>query len=109
MIPYGASSGYLRLGGNVVGKHLPVPPGVTVLAGGTLLLDDPKAPPEALAAPPRVRDIAPTELAPPRMTADQAREQGYTGDSCTTCGGSRMKMAGHCQVCESCGTSSGCS
>lgn len=37
------------------------------------------------------------------------RAAGYTGDTCATCFGSRMRWAGHCQVCEDCGSSSGCS
>lgn len=42
----------------------------------------------------------PRRAAPPR--------EGYTGDVCPTCGGSRMRRAGSCSVCEECGTTSGC-
>lgn len=41
--------------------------------------------------------------------ASQARVAGYTGAICDVCGSPRMKMAGHCMVCEDCGTSTGCS
>ncbi len=33
----------------------------------------------------------------------------YTGDSCETCGSLKMRRAGACLVCDSCGSSSGCS
>jgi ribonucleoside-diphosphate reductase alpha chain len=39
----------------------------------------------------------------------QAQMQGYTGDQCTTCNSMRMKVSGHCMVCEDCGTTTGCS
>jgi hypothetical protein len=42
-------------------------------------------------------------------TEIDVRSQGYTGDVCSHCQGSRMRWAGHCQVCEDCGESSGCS
>jgi hypothetical protein len=42
--------------------------------------------------------------APP---AAAAREQGYSGDCCETCGGSRMRRAGKCLTCEECGGSNG--
>lgn len=38
-----------------------------------------------------------------------ARSMGYTGDVCSNCGSMQMQMAGHCQVCASCGTTTGCS
>jgi hypothetical protein len=38
-----------------------------------------------------------------------ARDMGYTGDQCSNCSSIRMKMAGHCMVCEDCGTTTGCS
>jgi hypothetical protein len=53
---------------------------------------------------------SPTELGPPEVSArDMAKGQGYTGDQCTNCNSMRMLIAGHCQVCEDCGTSTGCS
>ncbi|HTV71010.1 MAG TPA: vitamin B12-dependent ribonucleotide reductase [Rhizobiaceae bacterium] len=39
----------------------------------------------------------------------QALMQGYTGDMCSNCNSTRMKISGHCQVCEDCGTTTGCS
>lgn len=45
----------------------------------------------------------------PAMTSDVARQHGYTGDSCSNCGSMRMRIAGHCMVCEQCGTTTGCS
>lgn len=50
-----------------------------------------------------------TELGAGRMTRDQARGQGYTGNSCTHCGSLKMQIAGHCEVCAECGTTTGCS
>ena len=38
-----------------------------------------------------------------------ARASGYTGAVCDICGSSRMRTAGHCMVCEECGTTTGCS
>jgi hypothetical protein len=39
----------------------------------------------------------------------QARESGYTGNLCPSCGGCRMVRSGACEKCEDCGSSSGCS
>jgi ribonucleoside-diphosphate reductase alpha chain len=39
----------------------------------------------------------------------QAQLQGYTGDQCSNCNSMRMKVSGHCMVCEDCGTTTGCS
>lgn len=38
-----------------------------------------------------------------------AKAQGYTGDFCSKCSSSRVKVSGHCTVCEDCGETSGCS
>jgi ribonucleoside-diphosphate reductase alpha chain len=38
-----------------------------------------------------------------------ARNKGYTGDSCASCGSMRVKRNGACTVCEDCGATSGCS
>lgn len=38
-----------------------------------------------------------------------ARLSGYTGNACSNCGSMRMRISGHCQVCEECGTTTGCS
>jgi ribonucleoside-diphosphate reductase alpha chain len=36
-------------------------------------------------------------------------ELGYTGDSCTSCGSTKVRRNGSCTVCDDCGTTSGCS
>ena len=45
----------------------------------------------------------------PVMDKGAARQSGYTGDQCTNCFSMRMRVAGHCMVCEECGTTTGCS
>lgn len=42
-------------------------------------------------------------------TPTMVRAKGFTGNECTTCGSIHMVIAGHCEVCTDCGTSSGCS
>jgi ribonucleoside-diphosphate reductase alpha chain len=53
------------------------------------------------------------DLAPPpkveQTLVSSARQQGFTGNTCLHCSGSRMKRAGHCEVCEDCGETTGCS
>ena len=51
----------------------------------------------------------PTALAPTPAPAEFAKSQGYTGDKCSNCNSMRMKTAGHCLVCDDCGTTTGCS
>lgn len=36
------------------------------------------------------------------------KEDGYTGDICIHCNGSRMRRTGSCLTCEDCGDNSGC-
>jgi ribonucleoside-diphosphate reductase alpha chain len=36
-------------------------------------------------------------------------EQGYDGEACTTCGHMTLRRTGTCTVCDTCGTSGGCS
>ena len=38
-----------------------------------------------------------------------ARESGYTGDVCDTCGGARLRRNGSCLLCDDCGSTTGCS
>ena len=38
-----------------------------------------------------------------------AREQGFTGDICSNCGGSNMQRSGTCLKCAECGSTTGCS
>jgi hypothetical protein len=46
---------------------------------------------------------------PRKMTREEARGKGFTGNTCSHCGSSEMQVAGHCEVCASCGTTTGCS
>lgn len=48
-------------------------------------------------------------VATPELTRRQAAEAGYTGDPCPVCGSARMKRNGSCLMCESCGSTTGCS
>ncbi len=88
------SSGYHRLGANVPGKALrPV-----------------EGPMQSLLE--RSRHGAP--ILPPKVSdtlteREIARSQGFTGDTCSNCGGAHMQVAGHCYVCADCGTTTGCS
>ena len=58
-------------------------------------------------------DAGPAKAADSKAVATQRRmqsiQQGYTGDMCSNCNSMRMKISGHCQVCEECGTTTGCS
>lgn len=45
----------------------------------------------------------------PKRAAVQARDEGYSGDACDTCGSFRMKRNGSCLACCDCGSTSGCS
>lgn len=45
----------------------------------------------------------------PKLSRQAAKQQGYEGDPCTTCGGMRVRRNGACLLCEECQTSSGCS
>ena len=39
----------------------------------------------------------------------ESRGKGYTGDPCHVCQQLTLKVSGHCMVCDSCGTTTGCS
>jgi ribonucleoside-diphosphate reductase alpha chain len=100
----GESSGYHRMGANVPNKvigHIRVvrDPADTKLTAGSMQLV-PEPPPPSIAA---------TLLSIPGLTAVTARQQGFTGNQCTQCNSMRMRVAGHCEVCEECGSSSSCS
>jgi len=41
--------------------------------------------------------------------ANVARQIGYTGEQCISCGSIRVKRNGSCTVCEDCGSTTGCS
>lgn len=71
----------------------------------------PKAPavPDKPLEPPHV---AATELAAPivpKMTVGQARDAGFTGNTCNDCGSLQMVRNGTCEKCNSCGATTGCS
>lgn len=51
----------------------------------------------------------PPEPAHEALSPTGAREQGFTGGTCDTCGSVRMQNAGTCTVCVDCGTTTGCS
>jgi ribonucleoside-diphosphate reductase alpha chain len=40
---------------------------------------------------------------------DSAKSQGYTGESCRECGSMKVRQNGTCTLCETCGSTSGCS
>lgn len=61
----------------------------------------------ATAAP--MKPAAAPPSAEATLTPAEARSAGYTGNLCDVCGSSRMRVAGHCMVCEDCGTTTGCS
>ncbi len=58
-------------------------------------------------------ELNPNPTPPPSqdlgVLRSQAQMQGYTGDQCSNCNSMRMKVSGHCMVCEDCGTTTGCS
>ena len=65
--------------------------------------------------PPTRREEVRSEISEALASSSQetrreiARASGYTGDTCSNCQGIRMKVSGHCTVCEDCGTTTGCS
>lgn len=84
--------------------------------GGRLAPDPAIAETRRQALPARVpagAPIDPTGLGAPKVmpsTIATAREQGFTGDPCATCGAMQMVMDGKCSKCLACGaTSGGCS
>jgi ribonucleoside-diphosphate reductase alpha chain len=58
-------------------------------------------------------ELDPIPSPPPGQSVEQARSEarmkGYTGNQCSNCNSMRMKVSGHCEVCEDCGTTTGCS
>ena len=52
-----------------------------------------------------VSDLENKEMKERRM----ARERGYTGDICASCGSSQMRRNGTCLKCDACGETTGCS
>lgn len=112
------SSGFHRMGANVEGKDLA---GLVQRANEAFE----RLPPEQQAAHRRAQKESWVrgEMAM-GSDADEAKERdrllngqsplsprdmGYTGNVCSSCGGVRMMVAGHCEVCADCGTTTGCS
>lgn len=94
------SYGYFRLGANVAGKKLP--PILNPMLARPVDME-----PEIEVAP---RDPLPAaHFEPSTSLRDDARAKGYTGDTCDNCGSTRMLRTGHCNTCEACGTTTGCS
>mgnify|MGYP001599492685 CR=1 FL=1 len=129
----GVSSGFHRLGANAdpakamrraeaIVNHYramePLPELAEVLPlanvpGGQLSFE-----PGTIAGDPVPASIAATLLGPNEHepgalvrteTRGEAKAKGYTGDQCDNCNSMRMKISGHCTVCEDCGTTTGCS
>jgi ribonucleoside-diphosphate reductase alpha chain len=82
---------------------------VTALKSTTALKTEPGVAPAAFNA----GELDPIPSPPPGQDQGhlraQAQMQGYTGDQCSNCNSMRMKVSGHCMVCEDCGTTTGCS
>jgi ribonucleoside-diphosphate reductase alpha chain len=80
---------------------------VTALRSATALKIEPSA--TVLNA----AELNPIPSPPPSTDKHQRRAEaqmkGYTGDQCSNCNSMRMKVSGHCMVCEDCGTTTGCS
>ncbi|MGE4257680.1 MAG: hypothetical protein AB7E84_21100, partial [Xanthobacteraceae bacterium] len=82
------------------------PSATTALFSDKAAADAASARAEASRAEARPADDAKAIAAQRRQ---KALMQGYTGDMCSNCNSTRMKVSGHCQVCEDCGTTTGCS
>ncbi|MDB5505612.1 MAG: hypothetical protein JWR75_250 [Devosia sp.] len=80
---------------------------VTALRNSTSLKIEPSA--TALNAAELHPIPSPPPSRDPRELRTEAQMKGYTGDQCETCNSMRMKVSGHCMVCEDCGTTTGCS
>ncbi len=82
---------------------------VTALKTSTAYKPEPGVAPAAFNAG-EVNPIpSPPPSQDPRLLRQEAQMKGYTGDQCETCNSMRMKVSGHCMVCEDCGTTTGCS
>lgn len=58
-----------------------------------------------------VATIDPATVLPPQSTltqAEAARDQGFSGDVCPSCGNFTMRRNGPCLTCSSCGHNTGC-
>lgn len=64
----------------------------------------------AFVSPPNVNTMPIASMQPPDVFSPMPPKQmGYTGNTCSACGSSRMIQAGHCEACSDCGTTTGCS
>lgn len=105
------SAGFHRLGANKPGhlidwSNVLGSGPLSYVAAPVVRVRDEIAIPAAQEARP---DVGTFELGSPITSRTLARQQGYTGDQCSNCFSMKMKMAGHCMVCENCGTTTGCS
>lgn len=102
----------------------PAAPGAVLVAEEQPAPTDGPAPPQPVAwedlpdraeyigdPPPHVSDTltAEEQQREEATRREIAKMQGYTGNACMVCNSTRMKIAGHCEICEDCGTSTGCS
>lgn len=72
--------------------------------GGNYRFDD-----ENLDGSPRRRGV-PIDTAPTLTQAESARDSGFSGNTCASCGSFAMVRTGTCETCQACGsTSGGCS
>lgn len=86
------SRGFVRgkFDGSYIPQHVPSPQPTSPSVSATLL--------------------NPLEAGTPEIFSPVSMKQmGYTGNSCGNCQSMRMKVSGHCEVCEDCGTTTGCS
>jgi len=58
-------------------------------------------------ATPETLTALPGATAP--LSREDAKAAGYTGNICDICFSTRMRVSGHCMVCEECGNTTGCS
>lgn len=63
----------------------------------------------AVDAPAKPVPVLPTDIAPPKLTHEQAKTSGFTGNQCNECGSMQMVRNGACEKCQSCGATTGCS
>jgi hypothetical protein len=54
-------------------------------------------------------EMAPYDPPPALKPKPSVREAGYSGEICPVCNGCRMRRNGSCQLCEDCGSTTGCS
>jgi hypothetical protein len=53
--------------------------------------------------------VTPPKAKPAMTQAEMSRARGYSGDACSTCNMFSLRQSGHCQVCDNCGSTTGCS